>query len=296
VSQISETSRAVALITHALRQSPQPYVPDQGSAWLHGPDQAEAELLRRAGGPERFFLPLIKVEPLRRLALASVDWRVPHTTGHLLWRRSWFYAHARQFLSQPGQVLCLGAGLDPLGFRLARSAPDSRVVEVDRAAVTSVKQGWLRSSQRPPANLRQVSMDLLHEDCCAQDLEVLPNRRTLVLAEGLLMYLDPASVHRLLAELAGWFSQPWQLAFSCLDPATMRQTRSPIARLARGLRRRGRGERFGWAREPDELANWLTGAGFAFHRAEDSTAFIGSRYGEFIATASHPGRQETNMS
>lgn len=290
---VTDTSRAIALLVHALRHRPSVGRLTAAQSWLADGYGTEAELLRRAGGLERWVLPLMTLAPLRDLALAWVDRRVPGTSRHLLWRKLWFHRRACEFLASadwsgqaPGQVLCLGAGLDPLGLRLARRFPASQIVEVDRPALIELKRDWLASTHAEVDNLRFVAADLA-EACDPGELGLDPARPTLVLAEGLVMYLAEPAVATLIESLVAWSSEPLELAFSCLCADTLRRADSPIARLDDALRRRARGERFKWAKVPSAVPDWLQGLGLDFGQVEDSSELLGTTYGEFVATASH---------
>jgi len=287
MSDVTATSRVLALLTHALRKTSDVRRQPGALACFTPAETAEAELLRRTRGIERLLLPLMGFPPLRALALAWVDRRVPDTSRHLLWRKLWFYRYASRFLADSGQVLCLGSGLDALGFRLARQFPDSQIVEVDRLGVVELKREWAAATHAGVRNLRFVAADIGDAGFDPRGLGLRRDRRTLVLAEGLVMYLQKSEVEDLCSRLLGWFTDSLELAFSCLDGDRLRDRRSPIARLDMALRQRPHGEQFRWAMKPDRAASWLAGMGLTSRRIETSAACGNTSYGEFIATASH---------
>jgi len=114
----------------------------------------------------------------------------------------------REFLSSNHegivQVWNVGAGLDTLTVRLAPEYPDVRFWELDHPATAAVKQNAVKEYAKPlPPNLAFVSADLSETslenvmgstsfDCKAP---------TIVVLEGLLMYLEEGHVKELLANL-----------------------------------------------------------------------------------------------
>jgi O-methyltransferase involved in polyketide biosynthesis len=279
------------LTLHCLRGTPWVRRHAAVAGWLQEGRDGEATLLRRLGGLERWLLPVLRVPLFRAAFLGLVDLRVPGTTRHLLCRKVWFFAQAGRFLAAGhSQVIILGAGLDPLGLRLCRRFAHARVVEVDREPSMTVK----REVFALVPNLRCVTT----EDAPVEDLESLgcdPAQPTLVLAEGLLMYMEPAEVAGVFERLAASTRAPLRFAFSYLNITDLADPSSPIARLARALERRRPAERFTWSTTPGALRGFLTSKCYALHETMSAgelaahaldEAPAGRRYGEWVAVAS----------
>jgi len=132
-----------------------------------------------------------------------------------------------------GQVLHLGCGLDSRPLRLARPA-GSRWLDVDLPEVADLRRRvydlpddveLVGASAADPAWWERVDAD----------------RPTLVLAEGLFMYLPPADVHAIVDRVAG-LPAGSVLAFDAVAGWTM-----PLANATPGFREMG--ARFRWGDE-----------------------------------------------
>jgi methyltransferase (TIGR00027 family) len=131
--------------------------------------------------------------------------RVRRTYAAVARRRSFMDRQVREALAAgASQVLVLGAGFDTLCLRLAPEHPRRRFVEIDHPGTAAAKArgleriGW-------PDNLQQLPVDLGARPL-SQALAELegwdPTARTVVVAEGLLMYLSPEQCRGLFAEIA----------------------------------------------------------------------------------------------
>lgn len=95
-------------------------------------------------------------------------------------------------------VINLGAGLDARPYRLDLPA-ELEWIEVDLPGLIAEKEQLLQG-ESPRCRLRRVPLDLAGDGLRALLGEVA-HRRTLVLAEGLIMYLSPAEADALTADL-----------------------------------------------------------------------------------------------
>ena len=92
------------------------------------------------------------------------------------------------------QVLVVGAGDDTLALRLAAAHPEVLFVEVDRPATLGRKRDGALALGLTPSNLRWLAVDLdstLLDDALGDVEDWDGARRSIVVAEGLLMYLAP---------------------------------------------------------------------------------------------------------
>ena len=116
------------------------------------------------------------------------------------------------------QVVNLAAGLDARPYRLKLPA-DLRWVEVDMPRMIAYKEETLRD-ETPGCRLERIAADLSKAEVRAAVLKELSGRglKTLVLSEGLLVYLDPTEVEGLASDLRVFSS--W--AFDLASPGTLR--------------------------------------------------------------------------
>lgn len=202
-------------------------------------------------------------------------------------RRGWLTARGDSY----SQLLVLGAGLDTLGMQAASADPAVRVVEVDHPATQRLK----RAAPSVPSNIVFVPIRLDGTSHFAELRTTLdPRHATLIVAEGLLMYLPLHDVRELLREMAtiteapariiGTFMQRWPDGTVGFRPQS---------RLVRWWLRR-RHEPFLWGATPGEISELLREAGWTpdrFTEGEELRAAAGTVgcVGETIFEASRGG-------
>ena len=109
-------------------------------------------------------------------------------------------------------VLNLGAGLDTRAFRLPLP-PSLRWFDVDLPAIITYRQECL-AGQEPACKHAHVACDLSQpaERACLLDAACDAPGRSLVITEGLLLYLTPEQVASLATQLHGELHVSWWLA------------------------------------------------------------------------------------
>lgn len=207
---------------------------------------------------------------LQRSVATSVGrglWRLieaqlaPGLMRHFLRRKAWIEARCRERLVCGWrQLLILGAGLDSLGLRLQSDYPDLRVIEVDRAPTASLRSccvgardGW-----------HVVAGDLVDAaaggDTWQAIIRALGLQPTIIVCEGVAMYLPFAAVRQLLARLAN------EMHEATLVITIMENDRQPVGfRPFRQLSDRWlrmRGEPFRWGIRPGAIGPVLAEVGW----------------------------------
>jgi O-methyltransferase involved in polyketide biosynthesis len=101
------------------------------------------------------------------------------------------------------QVLEIAAGFSPRGFRFAQRHPSLLYVEGDLPAVADAKRARLDAAGLRGAHHEVVALDAVREEGLDAALARLdPARSTAVITEGLIGYLDRATVEQLWRRLA----------------------------------------------------------------------------------------------
>ncbi|MFP2931601.1 class I SAM-dependent methyltransferase [Pyxidicoccus sp. 3LG] len=192
--------------------------------------------------------------------------------GQLLWfgvRKRWMREVVEQAIAEGArQVLVVGAGFDPLAVSVARRHPDVTCVEVDAPATAEPKRAGIQGG-----GLACPNHVVLAADLAKKPLEVLlgaagwrADVRSVVVAEGLLMYLAPAQVSAFLAQVRACTSPGSWLAFSSMDSDEEGQPRLLFAGslLGRAIRSALRlaGEPLRWGIAPSAVPPFLTTAGY----------------------------------
>jgi methyltransferase (TIGR00027 family) len=131
---------------------------------------------------------------------------LPGIVSHYWHRKRWIEGRCRKAIAEGFErVVILGAGLDTLGLRLSDELHQLDVIEIDHPATQGAKLRALAgNSAAQSSNLRFIALDL-----SAAPLPVIlvsDSKATIVIIEGMLMYLSPTDVARLfdaLRQLAG---------------------------------------------------------------------------------------------
>ncbi len=131
------------------------------------------------------------------------------------------------------QVLVLGAGFDALCLRLAPEFGDVRFFELDHPATSAAKRRGVEREGRPD-NMSLAAVDLARTPL-GEALAAVPgwkrSARTVIVAEGLFMYLTAKQVRGLFAAAAPCVGAGSRFVFSHLPDLR----RHGIARLSVGL-------------------------------------------------------------
>jgi methyltransferase (TIGR00027 family) len=163
------------------------------------------------------------------------------------------------------QYVILGAGLDTFAFRHTERMATLNVFEVDHPATQTWKRARIAQLGWPvPPTLHFVPIDL-SQQALGPALDAVGFRRdvaTLFSWLGVTYYLDGASVHRTLADLAALAGPGSALVFDYLEPAAFDPaTMAPsMAKMHHAVQRAGEPMRTGLP--PGELASVLAAAGW----------------------------------
>lgn len=253
--QPSATARVIAAATLLLdsRVSTRALVAPGAAAWCR-------RLLAARAGDR--WLGRTARSPLTRWLWQWVE-RLTHPgiMAHWWRRKQWLEARTRVALAQGVQrVIVLGAGYDTLALRLLPEFRQVEWIEIDHPSTQTAKRRALADCD-PASMPRFVPLDLDRGDALATVLAEAARAPTLVVAEGVLMYLQPASLDQLFATLRA-HDGPLQLLCSVMQRWTDGSVGfRPRSRLIdRWLK--GRGEPFTWAIAPEQVPGWLDARGW----------------------------------
>jgi methyltransferase (TIGR00027 family) len=157
-----------------------------------------AELSERClRGGDRWLAASARHAGSRAVWLALERRLLPGIVQHFALRKRWIERHCRAAIADGfTRVIVLGAGFDALGYRLGMQTDRVEVIEVDHPATQAAKRAALDAlAPRLKTPLHLVACDLAREDLPASLMN--DPRKTVVIAEGLLMYLGENTVERL---------------------------------------------------------------------------------------------------
>ncbi len=194
---------------------------------------------------------------------------IPGVMLHYVVRKRYLEDAARQALAGGvSQMIVLGAGLDTLALRLSREMPGVLFVECDHPATQAVKRRALVESglSGTSGNLHLVELDLGRRTLEETLLAVpgfRPGADTLLIAEGLTMYLQDEAVDGLFAFLRRHAGPGSRFAFTFMEPQANGKVdfpgSSPFVRPWLRLV----GEPFTWGIRRQDLPGFLAERGFA---------------------------------
>ena len=195
----------------------------------------------------------------------AFDWMMPGQFEAFAHRKAFCEHQVREgILEGATQVLVLGAGYDTLGWRLAPEFPGVGFFEIDHPATARLKAiGIAELGQRD-------NLHLIQEDLGEQRLvEVLAANHSwdrtapsVVVAEGLLMYLPPAAARDVFGQCAEIAGAGSRIAFTYVGtdahgrPDAGRWTGLVLWLL------KASGEPWLWSLRPEELAPFLEETGW----------------------------------
>ena len=239
----------------------------------HGLPPAAIRIAKTALDAEGSWLALARYRPGRWL-MALVERAVlPGLAAHHCARKAWLWARLQRTSVVDAPVIWAGIGFDGLGRALVRHAPQAVVIETDHPDTLRRRRAHLgdEAGVRTHALTLPVDIDVLDALCAA--------RPATVVCEGVLMYLPPRDVMRLLRRLAA-STVPPRLIFSALEPADGCGAgfRRMPAVARRWLVRHG--EPFRWRASPEQVRRCLARAGYTV-----TARWAGRALGEYMIEA-----------
>jgi methyltransferase (TIGR00027 family) len=191
----------------------------------------------------------------------AFDWMMPGQFEAFAYRKA-FCEH--QVRAGASQVLVLGAGYDTLGWRLAPEFPGVDFFEIDHPATVRLKARGI------DAMGRQANHHLISEDLGKRKLvDVLHANEvwdstapTVIVAEGLLMYLPFEAVEALFRQCSAISGAGSRIAFSYVGTrADGRPDAGPWTGLVLWILKVS-GEPWLWSLRPEKLHPFLEGNGW----------------------------------
>ena len=188
------------------------------------------------------------------------DWMMPGQFEAFAHRKAFCERQAREGIAMGArQVLVLGAGYDTLGWRLAPEFPDVTFFEIDHPATARLKaEGIDKMGAR--GNLELIAADLGEqslEDVLGANARWNSMIHSVIVAEGLLMYLPPEAVGTLLKQCAAVSGTGSRMAFTFVgSTADGRPDAGPRTGMVMWMLEAG-GEPWLWSIRPSELQPFL---------------------------------------
>ncbi|MBW2583699.1 MAG: SAM-dependent methyltransferase [Deltaproteobacteria bacterium] len=190
----------------------------------------------------------------------SFDWMLPGQFEAFAHRKAFCERQVRDGINDGAtQILVLGAGYDTLGWRLAPEFSGVNFFEIDHPATARLKDRGI------DAMGRRKNLCLIAEDLGKRELvDVLKTNnswdqcaRTVIVAEGLVMYLPPEAVRDLFCQCGAVAGGGSRIAFSYIPTGADGR---PDAGRWTGLMlwlQKVAGEPWLWSIRPEELGQFM---------------------------------------
>lgn len=209
----------------------------------------------------------INSRALRPLAKALEHATIPGIKLHYALRKRYLEEIAREALRDGlQQVVVIGAGFDTLALRLHEAFPETRFFEIDHPATQRVKKGVVEKDHSPNRNLQFISLDLAEgnlEETLLSCADYQRDADTLFIAEGLLMYLAPAEIDRLLQFIRSHSGRKSKFAFTFMETQSGGRIGFRKSSRAVDVWLRLRGESFKWGSPRTLIRDFLAARSFA---------------------------------
>jgi methyltransferase (TIGR00027 family) len=206
-------------------------------------------------------------EPWYRGLLARLEgWVLPGIRLHYAARKALLEAEVRRAIAGGArQVVVIGGGFDTLTYRLHRELPGVHFVELDHPATSYSKRESLARRVELSGNLSLGSADLTRTPLpeALEAAGVLPQLSTVVLVEGVLMYLTRETVEAFVRALSGFCQGALVLAFTFMVPDAIGRARFHNGSAALSVWLSLVGEPFLSAYGAEQLKELLARQGFA---------------------------------
>ena len=216
----------------------------------------------------------------------AFDWMLPGQFEAFAHRKAFCERQVRDGIGAGAtQVLVLGAGYDTMGWRLAPEFSGVNFFEIDHPATARLKaRGIDAMGQRD--NLCLIAEDLGQQkltDILKTNVSWDQSAQTVIIAEGLVMYLLPEAVRDLFCQCAAIAGTGSRIAFSYIPTGADGR---PDAGRWTGLMlwlQNAAGEPWNWSIRPEKLGQFLEESGWAHAPEQAGTT---RRHGvEFYAMA-----------
>ncbi|MCW5213063.1 SAM-dependent methyltransferase [Desulfobulbus sp. TB] len=220
---------------------------------------ATARLLVAAGVVGETTIQLAR-SPRMITVYKAFDWMLPGQFEAFAHRKAFCEQQVRDSISSGAtQVLVLGAGYDTLCCRLAPEFPGVRFFEIDHPATSSLKQKGVEELGKSE-NFHLIAEDLGEKelsDVLGTNADWDVTAQSVILAEGLVMYLATEAVQSLFRQCAASVGQGSRIAFSYIPSGE--DGRPNVGRWT-GLMlwlQKVVGEPWVWSIGPEELSSFL---------------------------------------
>ena len=256
-----------------------------------GSIRATYDVLESAGRLKPWMVSLIKAPWYQKFGRSLAERMAPGQMLHMVLRKSFFDDEVRCAIDDGAtQVLVVGGGYDTLCLRLAAKYPAVTFLELDHPPTHREKSQAVETMGAAQPNLHLLGVDLgeraLKEvlaGAAAWDMA----GRSVVVAEGVLMYLGMDEVEAFLAAIRSSTGPGSRLLFTYLHEAELNRVFRGWLGTALSYYLHLVGEPFRWGVTDEGIEPFLTAYGYSILGDEDRYD-LKKRYLEPVAKGDQP--------
>ena len=214
---------------------------------------------------DRIFAKSASWPPTRTLLRSLERLTHPGIIQHYHHRKRWIESRVHDAIGEGFErLVILGAGFDTLSYRMSRDIPNFEIIELDHPATQGAKLRALEQNRIAiPANLQFSGLDLSQEPFPSELCKGA--KSTLLVIEGVLMYMSPEIVDQLFESFRKLEAQRVRVLFSFMTewPNGKIGFRPSSWLIDRWLA--WRKEPFDWGLKPGEMEAFLSSLGFVLN-------------------------------
>jgi methyltransferase (TIGR00027 family) len=185
---------------------------------------------------------------------------------HFVLRKRSIEKFVRQAVQQNArQLVVIGAGFDTLSVRMAREFSDLQIIEIDHPATQAWKRTALEDLTGGYGNIHLLPLDLTQQDMqqlLLNNEEYQSGTNTVVVAEGLTMYLSSKEVREILSFIKMTSASGSRFIFTYMEERGPDDFQFKFASRLVDLWLAMKGEQFTWGLGDGELEPFLNQSDF----------------------------------
>jgi len=162
------------------------------------------------------------------------------------------------------QIIILGSGFDSIALRLSEEYPHIRYIEIDHPSTQSLKMKSIEFREKNN-DVLFISIDFgtqKLEDHLLSSNQLKPEKNTLIIAEGLFMYLNEEHIKNIFQFVRKNFTNNVRFAFTFMELDDKGRIRFHNSNPLVNLWLRLKGESFTWGLCRSEIEQFLKPLGF----------------------------------
>ena len=185
---------------------------------------------------------------------------------HFVLRKRSIENYVRQAVEQNArQLIVIGAGFDTLSVRMAREFSDLQIIEIDHPATQAWKRTALENLTGGYSNVHLLPLDLTQQtmqQLLLNNEKYQSGANTVVVAEGLTMYLSSKEVREILSFIKETSASGSRFIFTYMEERASNDFQFKFASRLVDLWLAMKGEQFTWGLEDGQLEPFLNHSDF----------------------------------